>query len=51
MGVAYTGQPELVHIGAVDYFTGETLLDSLVFPQVKMRHLNGKYLGALENAL
>jgi hypothetical protein len=39
MGVAYTGESELVRIAAVDYFTGETLLDALVFPQVKMWHL------------
>jgi hypothetical protein len=45
MGVAYTGESELVRIAAVDYFTGETLLDALVFPQVKMWHLNSKYSG------
>ncbi|OOQ87030.1 hypothetical protein PEBR_19068 [Penicillium brasilianum] len=45
MGAANTGEPELVRITAIDFFSGETLLDSLVFPQVKMWHLNKKYSG------
>ncbi|KAJ5379770.1 uncharacterized protein N7496_002198 [Penicillium cataractarum] len=45
MGVANTGEPELVRITAIDYFSGETLMDSLVFPQVKMWHLNKRFSG------
>lgn len=45
MGAAKTGEPELVRLTAVDYFSGETLLDSLVFPQVKMWHLNKRFSG------
>jgi hypothetical protein len=45
MGVANTGDPELIRIAAADYFSGETLLDSLVFPQLKMWHLNTRFSG------
>jgi hypothetical protein len=38
--VAVTRKSGLIRICAVNYFNGETLLDSLVFRQVKMLHLN-----------
>ncbi|KAJ5174268.1 uncharacterized protein N7482_000145 [Penicillium canariense] len=45
MGLTDMGEPELIRVSAVDYFSGETLLDALVFPKVKMWHLNTQYSG------
>lgn len=38
--VTVTRKSGLIRICAVNYFSGETLLDSLVYGQVKMLHLN-----------
>lgn len=45
MGVSKYGDSELVRITAVDHFTGEILIDSLVYPSVPMLHLNTRYSG------
>ena len=45
MGTADSGESELIRLSAVDFFTGEILVDSLVFPDVKMAHFNTRYSG------
>ncbi|KAL2012096.1 hypothetical protein VTN00DRAFT_4814 [Thermoascus crustaceus] len=45
MGTSAHGESELIRLTAVDYFTGETLIDSLVYPSVPMRHFNTRYSG------
>lgn len=45
MGISARGEAELIWIAAVDFFTGEVLLDSLVYPKVPMKHLNTRYSG------
>lgn len=54
MGTASTGETELIRVSAVDYFSGTVLLDSLVYPDIKMIHYNTRYSGItrqqMENA-
>lgn len=54
MGVSVTGDSELIRVSMVDYFSGETLVDSLVYPAVKMWHFHTRYTGVtqatMENA-
>ena len=45
MGVAESGESELIRVSVVDYFSGATLLDSLVWPDVKMQHYNTRFSG------
>lgn len=45
MGTSITNSSELIQLCAVDYFTGETLIDTLVLPNVEMLHYNTKYSG------
>lgn len=45
MGISKRGESELIQISAVDFFTGEVLLDSLVYPKVAMKHLNPRFSG------
>lgn len=45
MGVSQRGESELIWIAAVDFFTVEVLLDSLVYPKVPMKHLSTRYSG------
>lgn len=45
MGTAENGDSELIKITAIDYFTGEILLDNIVEPDVQLRHLNTRYSG------
>jgi RNA exonuclease 1 len=45
MGTAETGDPELIRVSAVDYFTGEILVNNIVNPDQPMQHLNTKYSG------
>lgn len=45
MGVAESGESELIRVSVVDYFSGITLLDSLVWPDVKMQHYNTRVSG------
>ena len=51
MGVSVYGDPELVRISLVDFFTGEILLDSLVYPRVRLLHLNTRYSGVTRGML
>ncbi|PHH68072.1 hypothetical protein CDD82_864 [Ophiocordyceps australis] len=54
MGVARSGESELIRVSLIDYFSREVLLDSLVWPSVKMAHYNTRFSGVhramLENA-
>lgn len=45
MGVSIYGEPELVRLSLVDFFSGEILIDSLVYPHVRLQHLNTRYSG------
>ncbi|KAL0932637.1 3'-5' exonuclease [Colletotrichum truncatum] len=45
MGVAFDGESELIRLTLIDYFTSEILLDSLVYPTVRMQHYNTRYSG------
>ena len=45
MGVSIYGEPELVRLSVVDFFSGEILIDSLVYPHVRLQHLNTRYSG------
>ncbi|VUC33918.1 unnamed protein product [Clonostachys rosea] len=45
MGVSDSGESELIRATVVDYFSGAVLLDSLVFPDVKMKHYNTRFSG------
>lgn len=45
MGISARGESELIWVAAVDFFTGEVLLDSLVYPKVPMKHLSTRYSG------
>lgn len=51
MGVSIYGEPELVRISLVDFFTGEILIDSLVYPRVRLQHLNTRYSGVTRGML
>lgn len=51
MGVSVYGEPELVRISLVDFFTGEILIDSLVYPRVRLLHLNTRYSGVTRGML
>lgn len=46
-GIATNGDREIVRIGMLDFFTGEILINSLVFPgeNVEMLHLNTHWTG------
>lgn len=45
MGVAESGDSELIRVSVADYFSGATLLDSLVWPDAKMQHYNTRFSG------
>ncbi|KAJ5169912.1 uncharacterized protein N7500_002695 [Penicillium coprophilum] len=45
MGITDLGEQELLRISAIDYFTGEKLIDKLVFPKVRMWHTNYRFSG------
>lgn len=45
MGVAESGDSELIRVSVVDYFSGATLLDTLVWPDAKMQHYNTRFSG------
>lgn len=45
MGTAFDGDSELIRLTIVDYFTGKTLIDSLVYPDIEMRHFNTRWSG------
>ncbi|KAH7248449.1 hypothetical protein B0J15DRAFT_63295 [Fusarium solani] len=45
MGVAASGDSELIRKTLVDYFSGEILVDKLVWPEVSLSHLNTRFSG------
>lgn len=45
MGTALVGDVELIRLSAIDYFTGEVLVNNLVEPDLPMRNLNTKFSG------
>ncbi|KAJ4005957.1 hypothetical protein NW752_001204 [Fusarium irregulare] len=45
MGTAASGDCELIRLTLIDYFSGRVLIDSLVWPDVLMSHLNTRYSG------
>ena len=44
-GASVNGGRELIRLSLIDYFTCETLIDSLVFPHVKMIQYNRRWSG------
>ena len=51
MGTARSGDSELIKVSLINYFSGQTLMDDLVYPYVPMSHLNFKYSGVTWDAL
>lgn len=45
MGVSKAGDSELIRITVIDYFTTETLIDRLVWPDAELLHPNTQYSG------
>jgi RNA exonuclease 1 len=45
MGTAASGDCELIRLTLIDYFTSQVLIDTLVWPDILMSHLNTKYSG------
>jgi RNA exonuclease 1 len=45
MGTAFDGDSELIRLTVIDFFTGEPLIDSLVYPDIKMAHFNTRWSG------
>jgi DNA polymerase III epsilon subunit-like protein len=45
MGTARNGDSELIRLSAIDYLTGEVLINNLVKPDQPMQHLNTKWSG------
>lgn len=45
MGTAVTGDSELIRLTAIDYLTGEVLINNLVQPDQPMLHLNTRFSG------
>ncbi len=51
MGVAESGESELIRVSVVDYFSCEVLLDSLVWPDVRMSHYSTMFSGVTRQAM
>ncbi|KAJ5374523.1 hypothetical protein N7517_006529 [Penicillium concentricum] len=45
MGITDLGEQELIRVSAIDFFTGEILVNKLVFPKVRMWHTNFRFSG------
>ena len=45
MGTAFDGESELIRLSLIDYFTGNTLIDSLVYPDIAMQHDKTRWSG------
>ncbi|KND93105.1 Dimethylaniline monooxygenase [N-oxide-forming] 2 [Tolypocladium ophioglossoides CBS 100239] len=45
MGVAASGESELIRVSVIDHLSRRVLLDSLVWPSVKMAHFNTRFSG------
>lgn len=50
-GTALDGEPELIRVTVLDYFTGAALLDSLVWPDVAMEHYNTRWSGVTHSQM
>ncbi|KAG8426402.1 hypothetical protein J3459_008174 [Metarhizium acridum] len=51
MGMASSGESELIRLSVVDFFTGAVLIDSLVYPSVKMAHYNTRFSGVTKHSM
>ncbi|QUC17191.1 uncharacterized protein UV8b_01432 [Ustilaginoidea virens] len=51
MGVASSGDSELIRVSVLDFFTGAVLLDKLVYPSVRMAHYNTRFSGVTWQAM
>jgi DNA polymerase III epsilon subunit-like protein len=51
MGVAVDMESELIRVTVIDYFTGEKLIDSLVFPDIEIKHFNTRFSGVTPNQM
>ncbi|KAK8041086.1 hypothetical protein PG994_014093 [Apiospora phragmitis] len=51
MGVSEEGESELIRVSIVDYFSSDVLLDSLVWPDAKMKDLSTAFSGVSWKAL
>ncbi|OAX77254.1 hypothetical protein ACJ72_08450 [Emergomyces africanus] len=45
MGQAASGDSELIRVTLIDYFSAAVLIDSLVYPNVKMQHYRTRFSG------
>lgn len=45
MGISRLGNSELIRLSLIDFFTQESLVDSLVIPDAEMAHYNTRYSG------
>jgi RNA exonuclease 1 len=45
MGTSISNEIELIRLTVIDYFTSDILIDSLVWPDVKMQSLNTRFSG------
>jgi RNA exonuclease 1 len=51
MGTAIDIEQELIRVTVIDYFTGEKLVDSLVWPDIHMEHYNTRWSGVTRQAI
>lgn len=51
MGTSMSGESELIRVTLLDYFSGQVLIDKLVWPDVPMLHLNTRFSGIRWNDL
>ncbi|KOS17557.1 RNA exonuclease 3 [Escovopsis weberi] len=51
MGTNMYGESELIRVSVIDYFSRAILLDSLVWPDVKMVHYNTRFSGVTRRAM
>jgi hypothetical protein len=45
MGIAQSGERELIRIALIDYFTSAVLVDHLVYPDVEIQDYNPRFPG------
>jgi RNA exonuclease 1 len=45
MGTAVSGDSELIRVTMLDFFSGQVLVDKLVYPDVPMLHFNTRFSG------
>ena len=51
MGTAWNCEPVLIRLSLIDYFTCETLIDSLVSPRPRMHDYNTKWSGVTRDMM